>query len=150
MINLNTNSVTTLGLWFDTEFYFYGTLQDIGGKSKSSIDIDTEEFGSLIIQTDEDVLTAQKNNLLYRKIMVRVSGKQEYKTQATDKKSLKLIDFVEYDPQFDAEALKNILQKRVSSGRVLTQKNGYFWIIELNSAVATCDCRIFSSIIQFL
>ena len=106
-----TNFMRTAGLWFDAELYFYGTLQNIGGKGKSNIHLDTEEFGYLTIQADKEILSGQKNNLLYQKVMVRASGKQEYKTHQIDKKSLKLIEFVAHNPQYNAEALEKQIAK---------------------------------------
>ncbi len=49
VIDRTTQFNRTEGIWADAEFYFYGEVTNIGGKSKANIHIVTEEFGTVII-----------------------------------------------------------------------------------------------------
>jgi hypothetical protein len=79
-INPTTRFFRTENTWVDAEFYFYGILKDAGGKSKANIHIDTDDYGYLAIETGQDFLMEQEENLLYKKFGVRASGKQNLET----------------------------------------------------------------------
>ena len=99
----------------DAEFYFYGILKDAGGKSKANIHLDTEDYGYLAIETGQDFLMEQDENLLYKKFGVRTSGKQNLETGEIDTKSLKLLELINYDPKFDADYLTSLISKAKNS-----------------------------------
>ena len=65
-INPSTKFFRTENTWVDAEFYFYGILKDAGGKSKANIHIDTDDYGYLAIETGQDFLMEQEENLLYK------------------------------------------------------------------------------------
>lgn len=110
-INPQTKYFRTENIWVDAELYFYGTLTNAGGKSKANIHLDTEEFGSLIIGTDRDYLQEQEENLLYKKYGIRTIGKQNIETGEIDKKSLKLIQLIDFKPKYDDEYLNSLIHK---------------------------------------
>ncbi len=114
-INPKTKFFRTINIWVDAEFYFYGILTNAGGKSKANIHLDTKEYGSLTIDTDKDFLGGQEDNLLYKKFGVRAVGKQNLETGELDTKSLKLIELVNYSPNYDSDYLNSLITKAKKS-----------------------------------
>lgn len=105
----------TENYWVDAEFYFYGILTNAGGKSKANIHIDTSDYGSITIDTGKDFLQEQEHNLLYKKFGVRAKGKQNIETGEIDTKSLKLIELIDYNPNFDNDYLNQLISKAKKS-----------------------------------
>ncbi len=114
-IKPNTKFFRTENIWVDAEIYFYGELKDAGGKGKVNIHIDTDDFGYLAIETGQDFLMEQEENLLYKKFGVRAFGKQNLETGEIDTKSLKLLELVNYNPKFDSEYLSRLITKAKNS-----------------------------------
>ncbi|RZK52907.1 MAG: hypothetical protein EOO87_14190 [Pedobacter sp.] len=110
-INPSTKFFRAENTWVDAEFYFYGVLKDAGGKSKANIHIDTDDFGYLAIETGQDFLMEQEDNLLYKKYGVRAIGKQNIDTGELDSKSLKLLELINYNPRFDFDYLSKLIHK---------------------------------------
>ncbi len=114
-INPSTKFFRTENTWVDAEFYFYGILKDAGGKSKANIHIDTDDYGYLAIETGQDFLMEQEENLLYKKFGVRALGKQNLETGEVDTKSLKLLELINYNPKFDSDYLSSLISKAKKS-----------------------------------
>lgn len=110
-INPNTRYFRTENTWADAEFYFYGVVKDAGGKNKANIHIDTEDFGYLAIETGQDFLMEQEENLLYKKFGVRATGKQNLETGEIDTKTLRLVELINYNPKFDSNYLSSLISK---------------------------------------
>lgn len=115
MINPTTRFFKTETTWADAEFYFYGILKDAGGKSKANIHIDTDDFGYLAFETGQDFLKDQQENLLYKKFGVRATGKQNLETGEIDTKSLKLVELINYSPNYDSDYLTSLITKAKKS-----------------------------------
>ena len=111
MISPTTQFFRTENIWVEAEFYLYGVLKNAGGKSKANIHLDTDDFGYLAIETGEDFLRGQEENLLYKKYGVRAKGKQNIETGEMDTKSLKLIELIDYNPKFDRNYLNSLISK---------------------------------------
>ena len=109
VITPHTKYYISENFWTDAEFYFYGILKDAGGKTKANIHIDTVDVGYIQIETGEDFLKNQEVNLLYKHYGVRAIGKQNLETGEIDKKSLKLIDLIDYDPIYDQDYLDSLI-----------------------------------------
>lgn len=114
MITSKSKLMRTQNIWVDAEFYFYGTLTNAGGKNKANIHLDTDNLGSLTIQTDREFLSEKEENLLYKDFGVRVTGKQNIQTSEIDKLSLKLIELIDYTPKFDQDYLTSLVNKASS------------------------------------
>ncbi len=110
-INPDTRFFRTENMWADAEFYFYGILKDAGGKSKANIHLDTDDYGYLAIETGQDFLMEQEENLLYKKFGVRATGKQNLETGEIDTKSLTLVELINYNPKFDVDYLTSLITK---------------------------------------
>lgn len=98
-------------IWVDAEFYFYGIIKDAGGKNKANIHLDTKEYGYLTLQTGQEFLEHQEENLLYRQFGARVIGKQHIETGEINTKTLKLIELIDYNPKFDEDYLSSLIAK---------------------------------------
>jgi hypothetical protein len=127
-INPSTNFFRTENIWSDAEFYFYGVLKDAGGKSKANIHLDTKDYGYLSIETGEEFLKEREENLLYKKFGVRASGKQNIETGEIDTKSLKLLELIDYNPKFDNDYLKTLINKAKNNWRGI---NADDWLLNM-------------------
>jgi hypothetical protein len=110
-IDTSTKFVREEEDWVETELYFYGTLTNAGGKNKVNVHLDTEEYGSLTIETDKMFLMDQEENLLYKKYGLRVKGRQNIVTGELDKSFLNLVELIDYSPNFDEEYLNKLISK---------------------------------------
>jgi hypothetical protein len=131
-INPSTKFFRTENTWVDAEFYFYGILKDAGGKSKANIHIDTSDYGYLSIETGEEFLKEREDNLLYKNYGVRATGKQNMDTGEVDTKSLKLVELIDYNPKFDNDYLKTLINKAKNNWKgidadewLLNMRGGY-------------------------
>lgn len=104
-ITPETKFQRTESLWVDAEVYYYGTLIDAGGKSKSNIHLDTKD-GAVKIDADKDYLANFVGNPLYRKFGVIATAKQNIVTGEIDTSSLQLKELIPFEPKFDMEYLK--------------------------------------------
>ncbi len=99
----------TENLWADAEVYYYGTLVDAGGKTKSNIHLDTKD-GLIKIDADKEILANIEGNPLYRKFGVRATAKQNIITGDIDTSSLSLIEMIEFEPKFDLAYLERKME----------------------------------------
>ena len=130
-ISPKTNFVREHRTWVEAEFYFYGILKDAGGKNKANIHLDTADYGYLAIETEQDFLMAQKENLLYKAVGVRAKGKQSLEQGEIDTKSLKLIDLIDYNPSFDLAYLQGLMAKAKESWIGLNTED---WLTEIRGS----------------
>lgn len=129
-INPSTRFFRTENAWVDAEFYFYGILKDAGGKRKANIHIDTDDYGYLAIETGQDFLMEQEENLLYKNFGVRATGKQNLDTGEIDTKSLKLVELINYNPKFDSDYLTSLINKAKKSWKDINTDD---WLTNLRS-----------------
>lgn len=97
--------------WAEAELYFYGVIKDAGGKKTANIHLDTEEYGYVTIEVDQDFLELREENILYKKFGVRASGRQNIETGEIDTKSLTLIELIDYDAHYDDKYLNDLIAK---------------------------------------
>lgn len=128
IVNPSTKFFRSENFWVDAEFYFYGILKDAGGKSKANIHIDTDDFGYLAIETGQNFLMQQEDNLLYKNYGVRASGKQNIDTGEIDTKSLKLLELINYNPKFDSDYLERLIYKAKKNWKDLDSES---WLLNL-------------------
>lgn len=114
-IDKTTHFYRTEAIWADAEFYFYGKVTNAGGKDKANIHINTEEFGTLRIQTPISFLEQYNENLLYKTFGIRATGKQHSETGEVDTSSLVFIELVDYHPKYDENYLKGLRDKAKQS-----------------------------------
>lgn len=127
-INPKTQYKRTLDLWVDAELYFYGEITNAGGKNKSNLHLDTEDFGRVIIDVPKEFFENEERNLIYRKYGFRVLGKQNIASGEFDKSSLKFIEMIPYSPKFDEDYLNSLIKKSSNKWKDI---NADKWLNEL-------------------
>lgn len=113
-IDKTTRFYRTEAVWAEAEFYFYGKVINAGGKDKANIHIQTDELGTVRIETPISFLEKYEDNLLYRTFGIRAIGKQQTETGEVDKSTLKFLELVEYHPKYDENYLKTLRDKAKS------------------------------------
>lgn len=126
-IDKTTHYYRNSAIWADAEFYFYGKITNAGGKDKANIHIQTDDLGRVIIETPIDFLINQESNILYKNYGIRAVGKQHSETGEIDKSSLKFIEIIDYQAEYDEAYLKNLRQK----ANWLKQINANSWLNEI-------------------
>ena len=109
-------------IWADAEFYFYGKLTNAGGKDKANIHIYTDDLGTVRVQTPISFLEEYEDNLLYKNLGIRATGKQHSETGEIDTSTLRFVELVDYSPKYDETYLKGLRNK--------AKKN---WLGEINA-----------------
>ena len=100
-LDRTTQFYRTESIWADAEFYFYGKVTNAGGKDKANIHVFSEEIGTVRIQTPISFLEQYDENMLYKTMGIRATGKQHSETGEIDTSTLKLIELVDYQPKYD-------------------------------------------------
>jgi hypothetical protein len=132
-IDKETKYLLNHEMWVDAEFYFYGTIYDLGGKNKANVHIDTDNIGTLTITTNKELLAAYEGNPLYKKYGIRATGKQNIETGEIDKSTLVLIDIIDYSPKYDDIYIKNLISKAKKNWIDLEDPDQ--WVRELRGIV---------------
>lgn len=130
VIDRNTSYYLSKPIWVDAEFYLYGKITNAGGKSKSNIHINTDEYGSLIVQTDHQFFENLSDNIVYKDDFgIRAHGKQNLLTGEIEPSSLKFIELVKYKPVYDVQYLQGLRDKAKQSwlGNINTEQ----WLNEI-------------------
>lgn len=97
--------------WAEAEFYLYGEIVDAGGKTKSTVQLRTKEYGILHIEADKESLRNIEHNILYRNYEIVAQGRQNIWTGEMDKTSLKIISMKGHNPKYDEERLNRLIAK---------------------------------------
>jgi hypothetical protein len=96
--------IGTIVPWVKVEKYLFGTVMDMGGAQKANVHVRLEDSGQVVrVGTNQDYLKNQKQNRLYRKVLVRVEADQHYKTG--ELRNLRLLAFEDYESKYDKGAL---------------------------------------------
>jgi len=111
IIDSTTNYLLPECEWVEAEFYFYGDITNMGGKSKPNVHVSAPGIGSFIIETPKNVLSEYSGNPLYKPLGVRAIGRQNPVTGELDPGSLKFKDFVDYLPKYDEKYLNSLMDK---------------------------------------
>ena len=91
--------------------------------------MNTEEFGTVRIQTPISFLEQYDENLLYKTFGIRATGKQHSETGEVDTSSLVFIELVDYQPRYDEDYLKSLRDKAKKSW--LGNINPDDWLTEI-------------------
>jgi len=110
-IGYNTKFLRRQSIWGDAEFYLYGEITKAGGQTDGSISLDTQNLGIVNIKTPINFLKEYENNLLYKILGIRASGKQNSETGEIDKKAFSFIELVEYSTSLDENYLNSLRDK---------------------------------------
>lgn len=111
--------------FIDTEIYLYGEITFAGGKMKSTIHLDTEEFGTLTIQTPKEVIQKLTENPIYKECGLRISAKQNMITGEFDRANLHLIEMIEYNQNYDKHYLDSCISRATDNWKDINSND---WI----------------------
>jgi hypothetical protein len=114
-IDKDTHFYRSESIWGDAEFYFYGKVTVAGGKDKASIHMLTENHGLVSIQTPISFLEDYPENMLYKTLGIRATGKRHSATGIIDTASIKFLEIVDYQPKYDEQYLKGLRDKAKKS-----------------------------------
>lgn len=90
--------------WVKVEKYLFGTVVDMGGVQKANVHIRLDDSDQIVhVGTNQGYLKDQKENRLYRKVLVRVEADQHFRTRKL--RNYRLLSFEDYEPRYDAAAL---------------------------------------------
>jgi hypothetical protein len=115
-IDKDTYFYRTESIWVDAEFYFYGKIINAGGKGKQNIHIQTDDVGTVIVQTPVSFFENLEENIIHKKTYgVRAIGKQHSETGEIDTTGLKFVELVDFEPKYDEQYLKKLRDKAKKS-----------------------------------
>jgi hypothetical protein len=106
VITADTNYTVVKEVWSEVELYLYGTVYDMGGKSKPNVHVELENGTSLKIETNAKQLTKDGENRLYTRQLVRIQAEQKFGTK--ELRNERLVGFEHYEPVDDEEQYKKI------------------------------------------
>jgi hypothetical protein len=132
-ISPDTRFFRTENYWGNAEFYLYGKIVNAGGKERANIHISTEELGTVRVETPISFLEKYEENLLYKRLGIRVTAKQHAETGEIDRSTLKFVELVDYDQVYDKaylnalreKAKRSWLQKVSPDAWLREQRGGY-------------------------
>ncbi len=84
-------------IWVEEELFVTGEIVDIGGKTSANVHLDTDEFGTITIESNRDMLGEDDKNRLYKKQQVRLLIERNINTGEFNKRSAKLLEFIDYE-----------------------------------------------------
>lgn len=89
--------------WVMVERYIRGEIQEVGGSKKPNAHVKLPNGKRLTIETDKDLLRADKVNRLYKSAMLRV--KAEYNVKTRELRNARLLEFVEQATDVDEASI---------------------------------------------
>ena len=95
----------------EAEVYLYGRVVEAGGKGKPNIHLQVDGQGVFIIDAAEKFLAELTENILYHTMGVRVVGRQNLQTGELEKGTLKMVQLIDYDAQYNEAYLKRLQDK---------------------------------------
>jgi hypothetical protein len=101
--------------WVSGEFYFYGDITNMGGKTNPNVHVSVPGLATFKIQTPRDTLAQYDHNPLYKPLGVRATGRQNIATGEIDSGSLAFVEFIDYSPDYDEKYLDSLINKAQSS-----------------------------------
>ena len=111
VIDKTTHYYRAENLWADAEYYLYGKITNAGGKEKANIHLLTEDFGTLRIATPIPFLDTYPENILYKPFGVRVTAKQNINTGELDTNSIKFLELIDHQKNFNANYIDKLRDK---------------------------------------
>ncbi|MEI8325068.1 MAG: hypothetical protein WCH44_06810 [Betaproteobacteria bacterium] len=113
--------------WVQVERYIRGEIQDLGGATKANAHVKLPDGRTLKVTAERDVLRDDTVNRLYKLAMLRI--KAEYNVLTRDLRNARLVEFVEYSPTVDEEALARLTRRGAAAWRDVSDATA--WVDEL-------------------
>jgi len=132
VVDPSTNYTLPENEWVSGEFYFYGDITNMGGKTNPNVHVSVTGLGTFRINTPRETLAQYDHNPLYKPLGVRAAGRQNLATGEIDSSSLKFVEFIDYAPDFDEPYLNSLIEKAKSSWADIGDVDE--WLHELRGA----------------
>lgn len=118
--------------WVSVEKYLTGQLVDAGGKQDPNVHLVLTDSGeSVKVDATKAQLAAEKENLLYKFVSLRVQAEQHLRTH--ELRDIRLIQFLPHESDTDERALANLWQKGRDAWREVRSATGWVESIRGNS-----------------
>lgn len=95
--------------WVVVERYVRGEIQNLGGAKAVNAHVRLPTGVLLTVATDRTVLKNDTHNRLYKQAMLRIKARYNVLTQ--ELRDAQLIEFVEYEPQFDEADMDRLTRR---------------------------------------
>lgn len=100
-ISPTTNFKRQEAVTIDGDFYLYGVLTRAGGSESTTIQINTDKYGTLLVKTNKETLKQLEKNWLYHTCGIYAKGKYYLSTNDIVRDSLELVEILDYSPMYD-------------------------------------------------
>ena len=117
--------------WFETEFYFYGQIEDWGGTSKSNIHLLTFDNKTIKLTSTRDYLSSIEQNMVYKTCSVRAVGLEDTITGEIDYDSLRVVEIKPYNRSFYDRKYLDKLSERTTNNWLGKLDNPEAWLQKL-------------------
>lgn len=95
--------------WTAVEKYVQGKVVDLGGKTKPNLHLQLPDGSMITMDTSQEQVLQEEKNLVYREVLVRIHVEQDLTTGKL--RNARLIEFADYQPNFDPQAFEAMLTK---------------------------------------
>jgi len=105
-VNHNTSYYASdHSMWLPVTRKIVGEIQDMGGARKANIHIATQD-GILVVAADQKILAEEKDNRLYKKVLISIAAEEN--TITGELRHPRLIRFESYSPNLQSEAMERM------------------------------------------
>ena len=118
--------------WVKVERYLRGEIYEIGGLRNINAHIRLPDGKSIPVETDRDVLRADKTNRLYKPAMIRIAS--EYNVATREYRNARLIEFVEYESKPNEKELDRLIQRGAKAWQDVPDAGAWVESLRGNSA----------------
>lgn len=112
--------------WVAVEKYLFGSVEEMGGSRNSNVHLRMLGSEKLVL-IDSDKAHLEGSPVLYKSVLMRVRAKENVKTG--ELKDIKLLEFVDYNPQYDEAALDRFAEAGKAAWAGIP--DGEAWLREL-------------------
>ncbi|MDA8446069.1 hypothetical protein [Paracidovorax valerianellae] len=95
--------------WVSVERYVRGEITDLGGAGTSNAHVVLPDGKKLTVRTDKELILAERSNLVYKTVHLRIRAKLNIATGELQDASL--IEFVNYQPSFNEDEFRRFTDK---------------------------------------
>ncbi len=125
-INKESEFIAPQTDWVNINLYLYGKIFEEGGLNKVNLHFLTDRYGKLVVDASEEQLTSGANKL-FQVYGLWVKGKQNL--QSGFLKDLELIDFLNYQTNYDELVLNKLIDKASENWKKIQNKD--VWLEEI-------------------
>lgn len=116
--------------WFETEFYFYGQIEDWGG-ARANIHLLTSDKKTIKLACTRDYLASIEHNMVYKMCSVRAVGLEDATTGEIDFESLRVLEIKPYNRSFYDRKHLDKLSERATNNWLGALDNPEAWLHQL-------------------